>query len=74
MAAPKELYVRTKCINQGGSLMKKIIALLTAICTLFVFAGCGKNETKKDAPKEKTSVSLDLLSNSWVYLFNDDIQ
>ena len=41
--------------------MKKIIALLTAICTLFVFAGCGKNETKKDAPKEKTTVSLAML-------------
>ena len=38
MAAPKELYVRTKCINQGGSLMKKIIALALIV---LVFASCG---------------------------------
>ena len=41
--------------------MKKVVALLLALCMSLVFAGCSKNETKKDASKEKAQVSLALL-------------
>ncbi len=41
--------------------MKKVVALLLALCMSLVFAGCSKTETKKDAPKEKAQVSLALL-------------
>lgn len=41
--------------------MRRVVALLLALCMSLVFAGCSKNETKKDAPKEKAQVSLALL-------------
>ena len=33
--------------------MKKIVALLMAMCMMLVLAGCGGNDAKKAAPKEK---------------------
>lgn len=41
--------------------MKKILALLMALCLLVLAAGCGGSDAKKDAPKEKTKVSLGML-------------
>ena len=41
--------------------MKKIIALLMAMCMMLVLAGCGGNDAKKAAPKEKVKVSLGML-------------
>lgn len=42
--------------------MKKIIALLTAMCMMLLLSGCGGSDSKKaDAPKEKVKVSLGML-------------
>lgn len=41
--------------------MKKILALLMALCLMVLAAGCGGSDAKKDAPKEKTKVSLGML-------------
>ena len=41
--------------------MKKILALLMALCMTVLAAGCGGSDAKKDAPKEKTKVSLGML-------------
>ncbi len=41
--------------------MKKILALLMALCMMVLAAGCGGSDAKKDAPKEKTKVSLGML-------------
>ncbi len=41
--------------------MKKILALLLALCMMVLAAGCGGSDAKKDAPKEKTKVSLGML-------------
>ncbi len=42
-------------------IMKKIFALLVSLCLLLLAAGCGSGDTKKEAPKEKTKVSLGML-------------
>lgn len=41
--------------------MKKILALLMTLCLLVLAVGCGGSDAKKDAPKEKTKVSLGML-------------
>ncbi len=41
--------------------MKKIFALLLSLCFLLLAAGCGSNDAQKEAPKEKTKVSLGML-------------
>lgn len=41
--------------------MKKIVALLMAMCMMLALAGCGGNDAKKAAPKEKVKVSLGML-------------
>lgn len=41
--------------------MKKILALLLALCMMVLAAGCGSSDAKKDAPKEKVKVSLGML-------------
>ncbi len=42
-------------------IMKKILALLLALCMMVLAAGCGGSDAKKDAPKEKVKVSLGML-------------
>lgn len=41
--------------------MKKILALLTAMCMMLALAGCGGSEAPSKAPKEKIKVSLGML-------------
>ena len=41
--------------------MKKILILFTAVCLMLLMAGCGGEDKKAAAPKEKTAVSLGML-------------
>lgn len=41
--------------------MKKILILFTAVCFMFLMAGCGGEDKKAADPKAKTAVSLGML-------------
>ena len=41
--------------------MKKILILFTAVCFMFLMAGCGGEDKKAADPKTKTAVSLGML-------------
>ena len=41
--------------------MKKILILFTAVCFMFLMAGCGGEDKKAAGPKAKTAVSLGML-------------
>lgn len=50
----------------GGSKMKKITALILAVCMIFAFASCGKKENDTSSKDDKTTVITDNSSQNFV--------